>query len=102
MLQDTLLHLRLQQAKLTSTVLERQAAGSKTRLESAVKAWKESLSEGSSSSMNFPPNFSVTPAFASLVRISLEPTQHTSLPQITLPQYERYIKPEAPPVVWET
>jgi hypothetical protein len=63
MLQDTLLRLRLQQAKLTSIVLEIQAAKSKARLESAVEAWQESLSEEPSSSMQFPPNFLVTPAF---------------------------------------
>jgi len=63
MLQDTLLCLRLQQAKLTSTVLEIQAAKSKACLESAVEAWQESLSKEPPSSMQFLPNFSVTPAF---------------------------------------
>lgn len=82
------MQLRLKQAKLTSIALERQAAGSKTRLESAVKAWKESLAEELSSSMKFPSNSSITPAFASLFRISLEPAQHTSLPHITIPECE--------------
>ena len=45
MLQDTLLNLRLQQAKITSTVLELQAVESKTRLDSAVTAWRNSLAQ---------------------------------------------------------
>jgi hypothetical protein len=102
MLQDTLLHLRLQQAKLTLTILEIQAAKSKACLELAVEAWQESLSEEPSTSMQFPPNFSVTPAFTSLFQISLEPTQHANLPQIVMPKIEGPIKPQVSSVLSET
>jgi hypothetical protein len=45
MLQDDLLHIRLEQVKLTMAALELQAAGSKSCLELAVKLWQESLAD---------------------------------------------------------
>jgi len=45
MLQDNLLHIRLEQAKLTMAALELQAVGSKSRLGSAVKLLQESLAD---------------------------------------------------------
>jgi hypothetical protein len=60
MLQDYLLHIRLEQAKLTMAALELQAAGSKSHLELAVKLWQESLANQPSALQTSPSSWHLT------------------------------------------
>jgi hypothetical protein len=92
MLQDDLLRIRLEQAKLTVAALELQAAGSKSRLELAVKLWPESLPEqpsalptSPSSALPWPRPPAAPPSYPpSIFQIRLAPAQTYLLPRTTV------------------